>query len=147
VVGAERAPRPGGEASRFRFLSGVLPSRAPVSARVSLLARITLIGVPDSPPLEEPPALPLGTAVTIIASAPGLVPLGRLEQGLTVPFADDSEPVRFEFLAGRPGLHSVGVRVVAGGTFLGELTLQISVGTEAALEEGRARVTVLTGLG
>jgi hypothetical protein len=146
TAGAEQARRPGEGASRFRFLSGVLPTRAPVSAQVSLLTRITLIGVPDSAPPEAPAGPPSGTTVAITVSAPGLVPLGQLEQGLTVPFADDSEPVRFEFLAGRPGLHSVGVRVAAGGTFLGELTLQISVEAEAALEEGRARVAVLTGL-
>jgi hypothetical protein len=146
AAGAEPARRPREDGSRFRFLSGILPERAPVSARISLLVRITLIGVSGSAQLKDLHVGPSGATVTITASAPGLVPLGDLEQDLAVPFADDSEPVRFGFLTTRPGLHSVDVRAFAGGTFLGELTLQVSVESGAALEEGRSRVAVLTGL-
>lgn len=83
------------------------------------------------------PVSPTGTVVTITVSAPGLIPLGDLEQDLAVPFAADSDPVRFGFLTGPVGLHSVQVRAFAGGTCLGDLTLEISVETGAALEEGR----------
>ena len=134
------------DTSRFRFLTGVMPERAPVSARIGLLVRITLIALPGSAPPKEPGIPPSGTTVTITVSAPGLVALGDLEQDLAVPFADDSEPVLFGFMAARAGLHWVDVRAYAGGTFLGELALQVSVETGAQLAEGRSRVAVLTGL-
>lgn len=136
----------GKEAADFRFLMGDLPERAPVGARISLLVRITQIGVPGSALLKKFHVPPGGTTVTITVSAPGLIPLGDLEQDLDVPSADDSEPVRFGFKAGQTGLHSVDVRAFAAGTCLGELALQISVESGAPLKEGRLRTAVMTGL-
>ncbi|MGD0700504.1 MAG: CHAT domain-containing protein [Trebonia sp.] len=132
---------------RPRYLTGILPERAPSAARISLIVLVTLASS-ESPssalkPFVVPPA---GCAVTVTVSAPGLIPSGDLEQELFVPFAEDSEPIRFGFTAGRAGLHSVVVRAFSGGTFLGELALQISVEVGAALEEGRGRAVVLAGL-
>ena len=59
---------------------------------------------------------------------------------------EDSEPIRFGFITGPAGLHSVVVRAFCGGTFLGELALQISVEPGAALEEGRGQAAIVTGL-
>jgi hypothetical protein len=85
-------------------------------------------------------------AVTITVSASGLILQGDLEQDLFVPHDADSERVRFGFIAGLTGLHSVVVRAFSGGTFLGELRLQISVEPGAALENGSGKTAVLTGL-
>ena len=49
-------------------------------------------------------------------------------------------------MAGPAGLHLVEVRAFTGGTCLGELALQISVETGAALEEGRPRAALMAGL-
>jgi hypothetical protein len=87
-----------------------------------------------------------GTVVTITVSAPGLIPLGDLEQDLAVPLAADSDPVRFGFTAGPAGLHSVQVRAFAVGTFLGELTLEISVETGGATEQGHPRTVPIADL-
>jgi serine/threonine protein kinase len=147
--GGTRGPggEPAAEPSAGRFLTGVLPERAPSGTKVSLLVLVTLGGIPDgSAAMKVFPVSPEGTTVTITVSAPGLVSLGDLDQDLTVPFATDSEPVRFGFLAGQAGLHTVAVRVFAGGTCLGELSLQISVETGAILEEGRPQTAPMTGL-
>jgi serine/threonine protein kinase len=136
-----------GDPSSVRFLTGVMPERAPVGARISLLVRITLTAVNGaSAGLKEFPVPPAGATVTITVSAPGLIPLGDLDQDLSVPFATDSDPVRFGFMVGMGGLHSIDVRAFAAGTCLGELTLQISVESGAALEQGRPRTAVMTGL-
>jgi hypothetical protein len=141
------ASAPAEEEPRVRFLTGILPERAPTDARLSLLVMITLErGVSPSAALKDFPVSPTGTVLTITVSAPGLIPLGDLEQELFVPLAADSEPVRFGFITGPAGLHPVVVRAFAGGTFLGELTLQISVEPGAALEEGRGQTALLTGL-
>jgi hypothetical protein len=130
-----------------RHLTGDLPERAPAGRRISLLVRITL-GRQDSAsaPLKRLDVPAHGREVTITVSAPDLVALGDLEQDLHVPAAADSEPIRFSFTTGRAGLHSVLVRAFAGGTFLGELALQISVETGAVLEEGPSRAAALAGL-
>ena len=132
---------------RVRFLTGMLPERAPADARLSLLVMITL--QPDASPsaaLKDFPVGLTGTTLTITVSAPGLISLGDLEQELFVPFGADSEPIRFGLITGPAGLHSVVVRAFSGGTFLGELTLQISVEPGAALEEGRGKAAFLVGL-
>jgi hypothetical protein len=149
-VTAASAPtdhRLGGDPSVLRFLSGIMPERAPVGARISLLVQITLTAVKGaSAGLKEFPVPSAGATVTITVSAPGLIPLGDLDQDLSVPLATDSDPVRFGFTVGLAGLHSIDIRAFAGGTCLGELTLQISVESGAALEEGRPRTAVMTGL-
>jgi serine/threonine protein kinase len=140
-------PAPASPPPPIRFLTGILPERAPASARLSLLVLVTLrIGGSSSAALKDFPVSPTGTVLTITVSAPGLIPLGDLEQDLFVPFAADSEPIRFGFITGPAGLHSVVVRAFAHGTFVGELALQISVEPGAVLEEGRGRTAVLTGL-
>ena len=135
-------PAPAVEPSRARYLVGELPERAPVGRRISLQVSITLAPATEElsarmKPFDVPPE---GRDVIITVSAPGLTALGDLEQDLHVPPAADSEPVRFGFVAGRAGLHTVTARAFAGGTFLAELVLQISVEVGAALEEGPARV-------
>jgi hypothetical protein len=126
-------------------LTGILPERAPNGARLSLLVLVTLRrGTSPSAVLKNFP--PTMTSLTISVSAPGLIPLGDLEQDLPVPLSEDSEPIRFGFLTGPAGLHSVVVRAFALGTFLGELTLQISVDPGAVLEEGRDKTAVLGSL-
>ncbi len=96
--------------------------------------------------MEAFPVSPPGTTVTITVSAPGLIPVGDLEQDLTVPPSTDSRPVRFGFIAGPAGLHVVEVRAFIGGTCLGELALQISVEPGSALEEGHPRGALIAGL-
>jgi hypothetical protein len=129
-----------------RFLTGSLPERAPAGARITLLAQVTLAARGSSAAMKAFPVSRSGAVVTITVAAPGLLPLGDLEGDLTVPFAQDSDPVRFGFHTGPPGLHSVQVRAFAGGTCLGELTLEISVEAGATLEQGRPRTAPLTDL-
>lgn len=137
----------GDKEPRSRFLTGIAPERAPAGVRISLQVQVALAaGQGASAALKTFPVGPAGAVVTITVSAPGLIPLGDLEQDLTVPFAADSEPVRFGFRTGPVGLHSVQVRAFAGGTCLGELMLEISVETGAALEEGRPRSAPLPDL-
>ena len=135
------------EPADIRFLTGDLPGRAPAGVRVPLLVMIGLRrAAAASAALKSFTVPPSGTTVVISVSAPGLIPEGDLEQDLFVPFAADSEPVRFGFVTGPAGLHTVVVRAFSGGTFLGELTLQVSVEPGAVLEQGPAVTDELTGL-
>jgi hypothetical protein len=130
-----------------RFLTGIVPERVPAGARISLLVQVTLTAAQGaSAGMKDFPVSAAGTVVTITVSAPDLIPLGDLEQDLTVPLARDSDLVRFGFLAGPVGLHSVRVRAFAGGTCLSDLRLEISVETGAAMEEGRPQVSPMAEL-
>ncbi len=81
-----------------------------------------------SAPLSGLAVSPAGTAVTVVVQAPsGLVPQSPLQQVIIVPAAGDPAPVRFEFLAREAGLQRVVVTAWAGGTFLAELGLEVSV--------------------
>src|SRR6202008_2558872 len=100
--------RPSGPASdgerhedRARFLTGLLPERAPVDSRISLLVRITQAASRGSSVMMDHfPVGPAGVTVTVTVSAPGLRPAGDLEQDISVPPDADSEPVRFGFITG-----------------------------------------------
>jgi hypothetical protein len=130
-----------------RFLTGMLPESAPAGRRISLMVQVTLTGQPGASALLKPMAVPPGGCyITITVTAPGLIPAGDLEQDLYVPAASDSEPIRFGFRTGRAGLHPVLVRAFAAGTFVGELSLQVSVEAGGKLEEGPVRTAVLAGL-
>jgi hypothetical protein len=130
-----------------RYLTCALPERAPTGRRLSLIAQITLAASPGASALLRPLDVhPEGRDVTITVTAPGLLPLGDLEQDLRVPAEGNSDPVRFGFMAGRAGLHRVMVRAFADGTFLAELALEISVEVGARMEEGLPRSAVLDGL-
>lgn len=143
------APAPEGERepADIRFLTGDLPERAPAGVRVSLLVMISVRRAAAASAALKSFTVPRsGTTVVISVSAPGLVSQGDLEQDLFVPFAADSEPIRFGFVTGPAGLHPVVIRAFSGGTFLGELTLEVSVEPGAVLEQGPARTADLTGL-
>jgi hypothetical protein len=85
-----------------------------------------------------------GTAVLILVRAPdGLVARTPMRRTVTVPASGDSEPVLFEFAARVTGLHQVQVMVFAGGTFAGEVSLQVSVEHGGALAARQPMVAPL----
>jgi hypothetical protein len=67
-------------------------------------------------------------------------------QYLPVPFAADSEPVRFWLIAHQVGRHLVRVQASADGTCLGDLTLEISAEPGVTEEQGRARTELMANL-
>ena len=150
--GDESGSTSAGEPSRLeRFLVARLPARVPELAEISLLVRV----VANAPAAQEGayvglPGLdigPAGTRVAIVVQAPhDLVPLGELEQVIVVPVAGDSQPVRFAFRALVSGLQRVLVTAWAGGTFLAELALEVSVQERAPYVDGLERVAPVGAL-
>lgn len=124
-----------------RFLVAQMPSHAALSGPVSLIVR-----VPTSPSsIDNEVSAPLrgfepggeGTPLTVIVQAPaGLDPQGPLEQTITVAPSGDPAPARFAFLAREEGLHRVRVTAWAGGTFLTEIGLEVSVESDGPYEVG-----------
>jgi hypothetical protein len=141
----------GGEAggpgrSPERFLVAQMPTRVPLSAEVSLLARVSVAPVVDlaagSAPLPGLIVGPEGARVTVVVQAPHeLAPLTALEQVISVPVSGDSPPVRFAFQARGLGPQRVVISAWAGGTFLAELGLELSVEQAGPYVDGPTRAT------
>ncbi|POX43582.1 hypothetical protein C3489_37865, partial [Streptomyces sp. Ru71] len=92
----------------------------------------------------QPPAD--GDRLLITVHAPGLLALGDLQQELWVKPGRDSDVLRFGLRADRPGLHAVTVRAFKGGSFLGELRVQISVQQDVPSRDGSPRTAPLDSL-
>ena len=128
-----------------RYLSGELPVRAAAGEEISLIVRVVVEPAESAPfatlkPLDLPPE---GALIRVVVSAPGLVALDGLEQPLLVPANGDSEPVRFPFAAGDPGLRTARVTAWLGGTFLGELALQVSIEAGVHAKQGFPRYAAI----
>lgn len=82
---------------------------------------------------------PDGARVLVTIHAPGLVVIDELQQELHIVPGRDSDVLLFRLKAPTPGLHQVIVRVFRSGTFLGEVTCQISVGHGSVTRDGPQR--------
>jgi Flp pilus assembly protein TadD len=115
--GAYSPPRP-------RYLKGQCPESIPVGEPFSLLVSIVLAGSASA--ALKPFQVPLeGQDVLVIVHAPGLRVLSRQRLMLHVPADRDSEPIMFELRADVPGPQSVSVTAWLGGSYLGELLVEI----------------------
>jgi hypothetical protein len=123
----------------FRYLSASAPPRISVGGRVNLVVRV-MGRLPEfgrSAALKPMVVADRGTDLTVVIEAPpGLRPLTRLDGTVSVPASGDSEPLLIVLEAAVPGLHRVNVMAFVGGTFAGELTVEVSVEPGAVPETG-----------
>ncbi|MEV5875563.1 sigma-70 family RNA polymerase sigma factor [Streptomyces sp. NPDC052101] len=82
---------------------------------------------------------PAGAQVIVTLHAPGLEAVDDLHQALHVMPGVDSDVLLFRLRASKPGLHEVTVRAFRGGTFLGEVICQMSVGHGQITRDGPQR--------
>jgi hypothetical protein len=127
-----------------RWLSASLPTRASIDAEIDLLVRV-VTSQRTGPETKSRPLkmfdVPLGGVriMLIVEAPPGLRQLGPLRQTLPVPASSDSEPVHFTFRTIGIGLHDVTVTAWLGGTFVGEVRVQVAVGIDAVATHGTDR--------
>ena len=69
---------------------------------------------------------PEGRDVLLVVHAPGLRLLGDQRQTVHVPADGDSKPVMFELRADTPGPRPVSITAWLGGSYLGELLVEIT---------------------
>lgn len=108
-----------------RYLKAQCPESVAVGKPFSLLARIVSSG-PASAMLKPFDVPPQGRDVLLVVHAPGLRLLGDQRLTVRVPAEGDSEPVMFELRADEPGPRSVSITAWLGGSYLGELLLEIT---------------------
>ena len=112
------------EAGR-RYLKCECPESIPVGKSFSLLASIVLAG-PASAGLKPFDVPPEGRNVLLVVHAPRLRLLGDQRQTVHVQSGSDSERVMFELRADAPGPKQVSITAWIGGSYLGELLVEIT---------------------
>jgi hypothetical protein len=122
VQGAAAAPS--GEPARY--LRGQCPASVRVGETFSVLAGIVL-DPRGGVPLKSFSVPPGGRDVLLVLHAPGLEVLSAPRQTIHVPAAGDSEPVMFELRAPVPGPCRLSITAWIGGTYLGELAVELTV--------------------
>lgn len=121
---SQQVCQPGG--SPRRYLLARCPEVVPVGKPFSLLASIVQAGagtlarlLPFDVPAE-------GQDVLLVLHAPGLRILGDQRLTVHVPAAGDSSPVMFELRADDEGPRSISITAWLGGSYLGELLVEIA---------------------
>lgn len=137
--GGDRPGKPSPPPSRPRFLQGRFPPRVKLGDAVSLLARIGLDpGTDASAPLQDVTVPPEGLEAVLILNAPGFEIQGGNKRTLRIPLSSSSDWVHFDLKAVRPGVHSLEITAfVAGGPYLGSLSLEATVDTGISTSESR----------
>jgi hypothetical protein len=128
----------GGGSAQRRFLLGRCPEVVPVGKPFSLLTGIVQasVGAAVAPliPFTVPPA---GQDVLLVIYAPGLRLLGDQRLTVHVPAAGASSPVMFELRADAEGPRSISITAWLGGSYLGELLVEVTAGRGQADGEDR----------
>lgn len=126
------AGTPSAESER-RHLVAQAPTVVTINDDFSLIVRITSSApTPISGTVTAEMSLPLGNqgaSVTVVVHpTAGLVPLTGLERVLNVPSqSEGTKPERLQFHARAEGLQRIHLTAWVGGTFLCELTVEVSV--------------------
>ncbi|MGH3169536.1 MAG: CHAT domain-containing protein [Trebonia sp.] len=140
--GAVSAPRHSPSRSRRQWMEADIPTAVPLYAEVGLSIRICS----DSSGFVGGQSR--GIPITLIAQTRyEMAGTSPLQQSVLVPESGgSSDAVRFTFHATYPGQYSVRVSAFAGGTFLGDLTAELSVERSGRLARGEVRTAELEEL-
>lgn len=124
-AGAMQDQGPAAPAEPARYLRGQCPASVRAGETFSVLAGIVL-DPRGGVPLKSFSVPPGGLDVLLVLHAPGLEVLSAQRQTVRVPAAGDSEPVMFELRAPVPGPCRLSITAWAGGTYLGELAVELT---------------------
>jgi hypothetical protein len=126
-MAAPMQPEPPREAAGEpgRYLKGQCPGSVRAGETFSVLVSIVR-EAPGNAPLKYFPVGPGGQDVLLVLHAPDCQVLGRQRQVVHVPPGADSEPVMFELRADSPGPRRISVTAWVGGSYLGELVLEVT---------------------
>ena len=129
---------------RPRYLVGQCPENVAVGKPFSLLASINVAASLKSAELEPFDVPSEGLDVVLVMYAPGLHVLSDHQQTVHVPADADSRPVRFELRADTPGPAKVSITAWIGGTYLGELGVEITAERDRAPGPAREVLAEIT---
>ncbi|PWR13393.1 hypothetical protein DKT69_20960 [Micromonospora sicca] len=132
-----------------RLLVARAPTQVPVGQDLTVDVRIVSAGrsVPADAVMSRMASLVVtddGAPVTVTVHVPvGLHAEGPLQQTVLLKPAEDPPPIRFGFGARIPGLHRIDVTAWAGGTFLAEVSVEVSADVGGAFRDGQPKAASL----
>jgi CHAT domain len=124
------SPEADGVSPGPRYLLGRCPDVVPVGRPFSLIASIAQAAAGAAAQLLAFSVPPEGQDVLLVVHAPGLRLVGEQRLTVRVPADGDSSPVMFELQADREGLQSVSITAWHGGSYLGELLVEVTAGAD-----------------
>jgi hypothetical protein len=127
-----------------RYLVGRFPGTVRPGQVFSLLVSVVRsVGAPpgSSAPLKPFEVPASGRQLMLLIDAPGLRVLGQHRQMVLVPPGGDSEPVKFDLIGDRPGPQRMSVTAWDGGSYLGELAIEISVERDSPARPDRTVIS------
>ncbi|MGC4749955.1 CHAT domain-containing protein [Micromonospora sp. DT201] len=136
---------PGDTRAAERLLVARAPTQVPAGRDLSVDVRLVTEGRPVHPDAVTARLANFlvsdgGTPVTVTVHAPaGLHAEGPLQQTVLVLPDEDPNPIRFGFGARTPGLHRIDVTAWAGGTFLSEVSVEVSVADGGPFRDGQPK--------
>ncbi|WP_444951531.1 CHAT domain-containing protein [Micromonospora ureilytica] len=148
-TGPQTSSLPGATRAPGRLLVARAPTQVPAGRDLSVEVRLVSEGRsvhPDAVTARMRSFLvaEAGTPVTVTVHAPaGLHAEGPLQQTVLVVPDEDPDPIRFGFGARTPGLHRVDVTAWAGGTFLTEVSVEVSVADGGPFRDGQSKTAPL----
>jgi hypothetical protein len=127
-----------------RYLVGRFPDTVRPGQVFSLLVSVARsVGAPPegSAPLKPFEVPASGRQLMLLIDAPGLRVLGQRRQMVLVPPGGDSEPVKFDLIGDKPGPQRMSVTAWDGGSYLGELAIEISVERDSPARPDRTEIS------
>ena len=121
-----------------RYLLGRFPDTVRPGQIFSLLVSVVRSGGAPLKPFEVPAG---GRRLVLIVDAPGLRVLEDHRQAVLVPPGGDSEPVKFDLVGDDPGPRKVSVTAWDGGTYIGELAVEVSVERDGQSRPDRTAIS------
>ena len=121
-----------------RYLLGRFPDTVRPGRVFSLLVSVVRSTGAPLKPFNVPAG---GRLLALIIDAPGLRVLDDHRQTVLVPLGGDSDPVKFDLMGDDPGPRRISVTAWDGGSFLGELAVEVSVERDGAARPGRTAIS------
>lgn len=125
-----------------RVLRAEFPTRVRTGVPLVLLATISEHRGPGAwSPLR---AVAAGSNVNIICSATGFDLRSDMKVTVVVPVSGDSDPAPFELVATDPGLQTITLRAFAGSSYLGALSIEVTVDSTGRIEHAAQHAAELS---
>ena len=121
-----------------RYLLGRFPDTVRPGQVFSLLVSVVRSGGSPLKPFEVPIG---GRLLALIIDAPGLRVLDDHRQTVLVRPGGDSEPVKFDLIGDNPGPQRIWVTAWDGGSYLGELAVEMSVELDSRARPDRTAIS------
>jgi len=112
-----------------RYLHGRLPDTVRPGQVFSLLVSVVRSGGATLKHFDVPEG---GRQLLLLVDAPAIKVLSERRQYVLVPADGDSEPVKFDLIGDVPGPCHISVTAWDGGSYLGELAIEVTVERDAA---------------